>query len=223
MVLRIQNLHRLSKTIKRFVLLAAFSALPVSGSAAQPDSAAASLPPTHRQFVDSCLGELAANLLSRFTPNRTEPIAIVSDTASESSGNFVSHLTGVLSDRGLLIRNPTPEHPDSGIWSLRYTLAPVELTLTEPQRRAFLGRIWVRRTLYAGLAITIHDEIAGEDIWTDSADSTYSDWVAKRDLAKLEDAALSPQAPLTGWEKAKTPLIIGGIGIVTGLVLLTAW
>lgn len=67
----------------------------------------------------------------------------------------------------------------------------------------------------------VHDEGEGVDLWTDSADSTYFDWVAKRELKQLESDEFSPVAPREAWEKAKVPLILGGTAVVVGVLLLT--
>jgi hypothetical protein len=177
-------------------------------------------PQTHDRFVDSCLTDLASQLLSGFTPNRTQPVAIVRDLKHDSNGVFAAELSRILSARGLLIRDTASPPSDAADWSLYYSLAPVQLTLSEPQRRDFLGMIWVKRSLQAGLQVNVQDNLEGS-IWTDSRNSTYTDWVAKRDLAELANERYSPEVPSTGWERARTPLIIGGGAAVLGLLILT--
>lgn len=217
----IQNPRRFASAIRCALILVVLSCVSVTSSAGTSDSTEAGPPPRHRHFVDSCLRDLAGCVLSGFTPNRTLPIVVVSDTATDSTGVLEEVLSRLLSDRGLLIRDESPDHADAGNWSLHYALAPVELSLAEPQRRVFLGKIWLKRTLHAGLRVLIHDDVAGEDIWNGSADTTYFDWVPKRDLKMLEEEGFSPQAPSTGWEKAKTPLIVGAAAVVAGSVFLT--
>ncbi len=210
----------LSTTIRILVTLVSL-AVPFTARASDASDSARAVPPTHRQFVDSCLADLAGSLLAGFTPNRSQPIVVIPDTSDDSARALALRLAEILSDRGLLIRDPTSREPDAGNWSLHYKISPLELALTEPQRRAFLGRIWVKRTLHAGLQMNVRDESEGVDLWTDSADSTYFDWVAKRELQQLESDEFSPVAPREVWEKAKVPLIMGGTVVVVGVLLLT--
>jgi hypothetical protein len=190
---------------------------------AESDSVYAQAPPTHRQFVDSCLTSLAGQLLSDFTPNRSQPIVVVADTAGDPAGTIARFLTKAISERGLLVRETEPDSSlaDAGSWSLYYNTTARELALTEPHRRTFLGRIWVKRSVRAGLRMRVRDDREGTDIWADWKDSVCDDWVAKRDLKSLESEGFDPVAPLTGWEKAKMPLIIGGTALVVGVLFLT--
>lgn len=199
--------------------MCALSAIPQLSEKAVAADDSTETPQSHRQFVDSCLTELATQLLSRFTPNRSHPIVIVADSSQDSAGTFAAQIGKILSDRGLLIRDASPEDADAGNWSLFYSLGPLDLALTEPQRRTFLGRIWLKRTLHARLQISVRDDVEGS-VWNDSIDSTFSDWVAKRDLKSLSGDGFSAVAPVTGWERAKTPLIIGGTAVVIGVFIL---
>jgi hypothetical protein len=175
---------------------------------------------THRAFVDSCYRELTIHVLESFTPNRTSPLVVVPDMTEDSSGTIAAEISSVLSDRGLLIRDDTAAYSGQGNWTLRYDLAPVVLTLSEPQRRKFLGKIWVRRTLKASIAIHVTDDAHVESIWSGTSDSTYFDWVPKSALKTLENHELSPQPPTTGWEKAKLPIIVGAGSIIVGAIML---
>lgn len=177
--------------------------------------------PTHREFVDSCRNDLAARLIGNFTPNRTRPIVIVPDLADDSSRILTSSLSRILSDRGLLVRDSSPDDAEAGNWILRYDLSPVELTLSEPQRSAFLGKVWLRRSFVAGLSIAVYDDLDGLVVWSDRADSTYQDWVMKGELERLETEGLAPRAPSTSWEKAQLPLLVGGGAVIVGLVMLS--
>lgn len=184
-------------------------------------AAASDGPPTHRAFVDSCRLDLARNLLDEFTPNRSHPIVIVPDRAADPDSSIAGHLSRLLSDRGLLVRE-SPHDNDSAVnWTLRYIYTPPELSLTEPHRRTFLGKIWVKRSLDAGLTMSVHDDAQGEEIWQGNADSTYVDWVRKGELKKLESEGFAPRAPSTGWEKAQWPLVaVGAVAVgITALVL----
>ncbi len=177
--------------------------------------------PTHREFVDSCRNDLAERLIGNFTPNRTRPIVIVPDLADDSSRILTSCLSRILSDRGLLVRDSSPDHAEAGNWTLRYDLSPVELTLSEPQRSAFLGKVWLKRSFVAGLSIAVYDDLDGLVVWSDRADSTYQDWVMKSELERLETEGLAPQAPSTAWEKAQLPLLVGGGAVIVGIVMLS--
>lgn len=177
--------------------------------------------PTHREFVDSCRNDLAARLIGNFTPNRTRPIVVVPDLAEDSSRILTNSLSRILSDRGLLVRDSSPDDAEAGNWTLRYDLSPVELTLSEPQRSGFLGKVWLRRSFVAGLSIAVYDDLDGLVVWSDRADSTYHDWVMKGELERLETEGLAPRAPSTSWEKAQLPLLVGGGAVIVGLVMLS--
>lgn len=199
------------------VLFVAYAAQSVGAA----DSVKVVPTPTHREFVDSCRNDLAERLIGNFTPNRTRPIVIVPDLADDSSRILTSSLSRILSDRGLLVRDSSPDHAEAGNWTLRYDLSPVELTLSEPQRSAFLGKVWLKRSLVAGLSIAVYDDLDGLVVWSDRADSTYHDWVMKSELERLETEGLAPQAPSTMWEKAQLPLLVGGGAVIVGLVMLS--
>jgi hypothetical protein len=188
--------------------------------ATEPDTTNPPNTPTHREFVDSCRADLAATLLKGFTPNRTRPIYIIPDTTGDSVQMIAGHLSKLLSDRGLLVRDSSSDHAEDGNWTLRYTLDPLDLTLSEPQRQSMLGKIWLKRTLNAGLNVAVLDDAEGEEVWSGDADSTYQDWIRKSDLERLESDGLSPEAPLTGWEKARLPLLLGGGAVVAGTFML---
>ena len=175
---------------------------------------------THQAFVDSCYRELTHDVLESFTPNRTSPLVVVPDMTEDSSGTIAAEIANVLSARGLLIRDDTAAYSEQGNWTLCYDLAPVALTLAEPQRREFLGNIWVKRTLKAGIAIHVTEDALGEVIWSGASDSTYFDWIPKSALKTLESDRLSPHAPMTAWEKAKVPIIVGAGAIVVGAIML---
>lgn len=177
------------------------------------DSASISVFQTHRAFVDSCLLDLGTHVLSGFTPNRTSPLTVVSDSVGDSAGVLAAGLEHAISKRGLLIRDDTAALVARDNWALQYTLSPIILTLTEPQRREFLGKIWVKRTFHAGIKMAVHDRALDEEIWVGTADSTYSDWIPKSALKGLESADLSPKAPSTAWEKARIPIIVGAVAI----------
>lgn len=199
------------------VLFVAYAAQSVGAA----DSVKVVPTPTHREFVDSCRNDLAERLIGNFTPNRTRPIVIVPDLADDSSRILTSSLSRILSDRGLLVRDSSPDHAEAGNWTLRYDLSPVELTLSEPQRSAFLGKVWLKRSLVAGLSIAVYDDLDGLVVWSDRADSTYHDWVMKSELERLETEGLAPQAPSTMWEKAQLPLLVGGGAVIVGVVMLS--
>lgn len=192
----------------------------VVGDTCAADSTNVAASPTHREFVDSCRVDLSSRLIGNFTPNRTRPIVIVPDLADDSTTILVNSLSRILSDRGLLVRDSSPDQSEAGNWTLRYDLSPIELTLSEAQRTGFLGKIWVRRSLEAGVSIAVYDDLDGLVIWSDRADSTYQDWILKSDLKKLESEGLAPRAPRTGWEKAQVPLLIGGGTLIAAVVML---
>lgn len=175
---------------------------------------------THREFVDSCRVHLSSQLIGKFTPNRTRPIVIVPDLMDDSTRVLATSLSRILSDRGLLVRDSAPDQSEAGNWTLRYELSPIELTLTEAQRTGFLGRIWLRRSLDAGVSIAVYDDLDGLVVWSDRADSTYQDWILKGDLEKLESAGLAPRAPSTGWERAQLPILVGGGALLAGVIML---
>lgn len=183
-------------------------------------SVADTLPPTHRAFVDSSLRDLAHRAVAEFTPHRSRPLTIVPDTLGDSAGVFAQALAATLSRRGLLIRDNGAALDSADLWLLRYTVAPRQLALTEPHRRSFLGRIWVKRTLQAGADLRVHDLSDSAEVWSGHVDTSYTDWVAKRDLKHLADAEYAPRAPSTGWEKAQWPLIAGGAAAVIGALVL---
>lgn len=192
----------------------------VARGACAADSTDAASTPTHREFVDSCRVDLSSQLIGDFTPNRTRPIVIVPDLTDDSSRVLANSLSRILSDRGLLVRDSSPNQSEAGNWTLRYDLSPIELTLTEAQRTGFLGRIWLKRSLNAGVSIAVYDDLDGLVVWSDRADSTYQDWILKSDLEKLESAGLAPRAPSTGWEKAQLPILVGGGALLVGVVML---
>jgi hypothetical protein len=192
----------------------------VARGAYAADSAAVAPTPTHQEFVDSCRVHLSSQLIGKFTPNRTRPIVIVPDLTDDSTRVLANSLSRILSDRGLLVRDSSPDQSEAGNWTLRYELSPIELTLTEAQRTGFLGRIWLRRSLDAGVSIAVYDDLDGLVVWSDRADSTYQDWILKGDLEKLESAGLAPRAPSTGWEKAQLPILVGGGALLAGVVML---
>jgi hypothetical protein len=195
--------------------------LSIACGASADDSVNVASTPTHREFVDSCRIDLATHLIGKFTPNRTRPIVIVPDTVNDSSRILAGSLSRILSDRGLLVRDSSPDHAEAGNWMLRYDLTPGELTLTEPQRRAFLGKVWVKRSFDAALSIAVYDDLDGMVVWSDRADSTYHDWIMKSDLKRLESNGLAPRASRSSWEKAQLPLMVGGGALIVGLVMLS--
>lgn len=196
---------------------------PIAGAvtaSADTLSVSDTIPPTHRAFVDSSLRDLARRALAGFTPNRSRPLAILPDSSGDTTGVFSRALAGTLSQRGLLIRDNGAAVDSADLWVLHYTVAPRELTLTEPHRRSFLGRIWVKRTLHAGADLRVHDLSDSAEVWSGHVDTTYFDWVAKRDLKHLADAEYAPRAPSTGWEKVQWPLVAGGAAAVIGILVL---
>lgn len=184
------------------------------------DSAEFTTPLTHRAFVDSCTRELSRHVLSDFTPNRTSPLVIVTDSVGDPKGTIAAGIAKLLSDRGLLIREDSAAFTEDGNWSLRYQMAPIQLTLSEPQRREFLGKIWVKRTLIAEIDMSVQDIAGGDVVWAGAADSSYYDWVPKGELKSLESADLKPKSPSSGWEKAKVPLVVGGGALLAGVLML---
>ena len=210
-----------SCTIRTTLLVVGLLGIAPVASANSVESADVRVPQTHRVFVDSCLRELARHLLAGFTPNRTSPLVIVPDTLGDSVGTVAAGIARDLSARGLLIRDDTTALSDVENWTLYYTLAPVELTLSEPQRRKFLGKIWVKRTFDAGMSISVNDDALGENVWTGAADSTYFDWILKSALKKLQSPELSPKSPTTGLEKAKLPFIAGAGAVIIGVIMLS--
>ncbi len=206
----------------RFVLLlAALLSLTPVATADPTDSARVGAPQSHQEFVDSCLRELSRHVVSGFTPHRTSPLLIVPDSIGDPARTIASELTLALSERGLLIREDSAASTEDGNWSVRYSLSPIQLTLTEPERREFLGKIWVKRTLHAELDMTVQDVSLGDVVWAGAADSTYFDWIPKNALKSLESPDLKPKVPATGWEKAKLPIIIGG-GVLAAAILVLA-
>jgi len=159
-------------------------------------------------------------VVSGFTPHRTSPLLIVPDSIGDPARTVASELTLALAERGLLIREDSAAFSEDGNWSVRYSLAPIQLTLTEPERREFLGKIWVKRTLHAELDMTVQDIALGDVVWAGAADSSYFDWVPKNALKSLESPGLKPKVPATGWEKAKLPIIVGGGALVTAILML---
>lgn len=215
-----QNRILCSSVIRSFLLASALVTFAAPAGADSLDSASVTTHQTHRSFADSCLQELSLHVLSGFTPNRTSPLVIVSDSVGDPEGIAAAAIAHSLSNRGLLIREDTAAHSDDGNWRLLYTVSPIELTLTEPQRREFLGKIWVKRTLHAEIDMTVQDMALGDVLWAGAADSTYSDWVPKNALKSLESSGLAPKVPATGWEKAKLPIIVGGSALLAGVLML---
>lgn len=207
----------------RTILYASVCCLAASSAYAQSgESSADEIVPTHRVFVDSCLRELSGYILSGFTPNRTSPLVIIKDTVADPRGSLASGIAQTLSARGLLIREDSAAYSDEGNWNLRYELSPIEITLTEPQRREFLGKIWVKRSMQAEIDMTVQDNAYGDVVWAGSADSTFTDWIPKGAVKSLESPELKPKAPATGWEKAKLPMIVGGGALLAGSLMLLA-
>lgn len=217
--------HRriLSLSPIRTILYAAVCCLIASSAQAQSGGISSNEDiPTHRVFVDSCLRELSGHILSGFTPNRTSPLVIVKDTIRDPNGSLAVGIAQSLSARGLLIREDSAAYSDEGNWNLRYELSPIEMTLSEPQRREFLGKIWVKRSMRAEIDMTVQDNAYGDVVWAGSADSTFTDWIPKGAVKSLESPGLTPKAPATGWEKAKLPIIVGGGALLAGSLMLLA-
>jgi len=204
-------------------LLLVLSVLVPGGALAQ-SADSITTPPTHTDFVRTALEVTAQNAFADFPYRRGKPLWIMADgNRPDAAGWFEAATTRELYDRGMLVRQPRA--PGSivgdGSWLLRYQFSECRLELTDPTRYSFLGRIWLRRSFTVGLAVSLWDVDNDELLWTNSADSTFRDWIPKRFLPALADtsvAFLSPDAPTTAWERAVRP----GLGATAAVGALTA-
>lgn len=144
----------------------------------------------------------------------------MADTAGDADRSLSHAIAQILSDRGLLVRDSADNAAAAGNWTLRFTAEDPTLTLTRAAQRSFLGKIWVQRAADIGLRISIFDDDEGASVWNHASDTTYTDWIRKSELERLQEPGLSPRAPRTSWEKARVPLIVGGGLLVAGMLVL---
>lgn len=195
----------------------------LSNTATAETAADSGLGPTHSQFLETSLHQLADSLLAGFTPYRTRPIVLEEPAHDFVDSVFRAQLIEGLSSRGLLIRTDPDTGGSSDAWLATCRLTHSGLTLSEPQRTAFLGTIWLKRAIHPRAGLKIEDPVDSTIVWEQEVDTVYTDWIRKRDVEKLSDLGdprYRPVSPATGWEKAALPLATGASAVFLGVLFL---
>ncbi len=180
----------------------------------------------HSQFVSLRMDSVVERLLNGFTPNRTRPIAAAPLPSEFLDSLLEADVWAALSRRGILMRRTSKgdDSDSTDTWAVSSRIDDGRVELSEPMRHSFLGKIWLKRTFHVRAGLRIEDRVDSTSVWEASIDTTYTDWVRKRDLPLLTDRFepdLAPLAPMTAWERAETPVAAGGIaGALTILFLV---
>ena len=201
--------------------------IPVTGMARRGRAGSSAAYPSHAQFVRDGLEHAADVLFCEFSFQRGKPLVVAADDSSASNPWFAAAAARQMYEHGMLVRAPagTDSLGGAGSWILRYRFGQYHLELSDPQRRSFLGKIWLRRSFHVGLSVGLWDTDAGELLWLNSIDTTWEDWIPKRDLRALadpEDPFLSPPAPVTVWQHNSAPVaaIMAGTALAAAFLLL---
>jgi hypothetical protein len=211
------------------ILVALSSTLSVAGEeqpadsvsrAAQGDSALTY--PTNAQFVRRGVGIATRRVFEGFPFVRPKPLWITTAEGQKTNFWFEETASRALFDRGFVVQeSPGEDTANSSLWAVRYRFDRFSLSLPRTARHSFLGSIWAERVFDLSLQLQVWDMESGQLLWSNSVDSTWTDWVPKRRLKDLSEATstfLSPAPPTTGLERFAEPaMIIAAAGALTAL------
>jgi len=224
-------LHRHRRSAAFSVLLLTVSLFAVSAARArQPaDSVSGAFRrdsldvfPTHAQLVRRGVGIAASKVFKGFPFVRPKPLWITPATGQQTNFWFEETAARELFDRGFVVQeSPGDDTSSSIIWAVRYRFDRFGLALPKCARHSFLGRVWVERVFDLSLQLQVWDMESGQLLWSDSIDSTWTDWVPKKRLKELSEAPstfLSPVPPVTTIERLTEPvMVIAAVGALTAL------
>jgi hypothetical protein len=179
--------------------------------------------PSHRNFVSQYLDTVVTGILHEFPFQRGKPLLVDAADSTASDTLFESALIQVLLEQGFLLSSAEESDANGTIRSLLYDIDRFALSLTEPTRRSFLGRIWLQRTLALAFSIEVTDVIEGTTLWSRHVDTTFHDWIPKREVASLADVTVpmfSPAVPSTALERLTIPLLAGTLALSAVTVFL---
>lgn len=178
--------------------------------------------PTHAQLVRGGILSVTAKIFDGFPFVRPKPLWITPADGQAKNFWFEETAARELFERGYVVQeSPGGDTAQSVLWGVRYRFDRFRLSLPQCARRSFLGKIWVQRVFDLSLQLQIWDMESGQLLWSNAADSTWSDWVPKAHLHDLSDSTLpflSPVPPVTTLEKLAEPaIVISAAGVLTAL------
>ncbi|HUU46518.1 MAG TPA: hypothetical protein VM118_12375 [Acidobacteriota bacterium] len=178
--------------------------------------------PSHRAFVLDHLDTIARDVLGEFPFQRGRPLRIRARVANDADSLVEAAFGHAFMDAGFLLM-PSGRVADTTRWNLYYDPEQYDLSLTDPTRHSFLGRIWVQRRLEIQMQLELWDAGDEDLLWTHRIDTTFQDWIPKREtrqMAEPEIPLFSPAIPSTTLERLGPPFLVGTLAASLTILVL---